>query len=224
MLDALTELSGADSITVNNPQDLAQHVLRECAIHFKINTEFTSAELIEQRVAEEALRLQLRTVQEKLAQQGEDAEERMERILEEQLKEMGQGNREAIRNALGLETLTSQTMIQAFKTGGVTLAGLSALNATGMGAFLALTTMMKSISLLVGATIPFAAYTGATSTLSFLTGPLGIATLTLLAGSALIFKGKKHYNRAMLSGIVSGLHAKLHTQAKLTEHPGSRPN
>jgi hypothetical protein len=53
----------------------------------------------------------------------------------------------------------------------------------GFGAYIALTTSMHAVAAAFGATLPFAAYTTATSALSFLTGPfllLPVLGITLL--------------------------------------------
>jgi hypothetical protein len=54
-----------------------------------------------------------------------------------------------------------------------TLAALSAAQASGFGVYMGATTALGLASHAVGATLPFAAYTGMTSTIAFLIGPIG---------------------------------------------------
>jgi hypothetical protein len=65
---------------------------------------------------------------------------------------------------------------------GTTLTALAAAQASGFGVYLGATTALGFVSHAVGVTLPFAAYTGMTSTISFLIGPAGfLAGATWLA-------------------------------------------
>ena len=59
-----------------------------------------------------------------------------------------------------------------FKTGAV-FATLTAANLSGFGVYMLATTTLSSISGIIGITLPFAAYTGLSSAIAFLTGPVG---------------------------------------------------
>jgi hypothetical protein len=63
-----------------------------------------------------------------------------------------------------------------------TLAALSAAQASGFGVYMGATTALGLASHAVGVTLPFAVYTGMTSTIAFLIGPIGfLATVGWLA-------------------------------------------
>ena len=63
-----------------------------------------------------------------------------------------------------------------------TLAALSAAQASGFGVYMGATTALGLASHAVGVTLPFAVYTGMTSTIAFLIGPVGfLATVGWLA-------------------------------------------
>lgn len=59
-----------------------------------------------------------------------------------------------------------------------TLAALSAAQASGFGIYVGATTALGLASHAVGVTLPFAVYTGMTSTISFLIGPVGFLVTT----------------------------------------------
>jgi uncharacterized protein YaaW (UPF0174 family) len=63
-----------------------------------------------------------------------------------------------------------------------TLAALSAAQASGFGVYMGATTALGLASHALGVTLPFAVYTGMTSTIAFLIGPIGfLATVGWLA-------------------------------------------
>ena len=66
-----------------------------------------------------------------------------------------------------------------------TLGALAAAQASGFGVYLGATTAFGFVSHAVGVTLPFAAYTGMTSTISFLIGPLGFLATAAWLGVAI---------------------------------------
>jgi len=64
----------------------------------------------------------------------------------------------------------SQTGLKGVAT---TLAALGAAQASGFGVYLGATTALGFVSHAVGVTLPFAVYTGMSSTIAFLIGPVG---------------------------------------------------
>jgi uncharacterized protein YaaW (UPF0174 family) len=58
-------------------------------------------------------------------------------------------------------------------TTGSMIAALTAANLSGFGVYLLATTTLSTLSGIIGITLPFAAYTALTSSLAFLTGPVG---------------------------------------------------
>lgn len=82
--------------------------------------------------------------------------------------------KEELRRALGVEKVTGEALAKLISTSAGASALLIALNASGFGAFMALTTIMHAVfTTTLGITLPFAAYTTSTSILSFFLGPAG---------------------------------------------------
>ncbi|OFI07047.1 hypothetical protein CLOACE_04520 [Clostridium acetireducens DSM 10703] len=103
---------------------------------------------------------------------------------------MNEYQKEQIRQALEVESLTGKTIRSALLKAGAPTAILAAISVSGFGAFVALTTIIHAIfTTILGITLPFAVYTSATSILGLLTGPIGgilifgIASYQILSGS-----------------------------------------
>jgi hypothetical protein len=103
---------------------------------------------------------------------------------------------------MNLETLSASSLRNAFLNSGLPIAGIAALQAGGFGTYLVLTTIMHAVfTSMLGITLPFAAYTTATSALAFLTGPVGVM-LSLSIGLLGYFWGRKKIERSQYAMIV----------------------
>jgi len=117
----------------------------------------------------------------------------LEALLQGQIQGLSKAEQEAIRAMMGLEELSARYMISFVKrTSSIALAQMI-VSGFGFGAYLFLTTLIKSISLLLGATFSFGVYATATSALAFLlsspflllAGLIGFGLTYQKAGSAL---------------------------------------
>ena len=84
------------------------------------------------------------------------------------------------------QQINASAMVRDAKIGGTTLTGpattfalLGAAQASGFGVYVASTTALGFLTHAVGITLPFAVYTGMTSTIAFLIGPAGWLTAGL---------------------------------------------
>lgn len=94
--------------------------------------------------------------------------------LQKDINEMSAEERRELQKALHVEELTAETLTSVLTTSAGASALLIALNASGFGAFVALTTIMHAVfTTTLHITLPFAAYATSTSALSFLIGPAG---------------------------------------------------
>lgn len=123
-----------------------------------------------------------------------------EKNLEKEIAHLSPDEQKELQNALRVKDLTGKTIRNT-----VIRAGLPALvlgTTSGLGIFVATTTIMHAVfTTMLGLTLPFAAYTGAMSFLSVLTGPLGWG---LIAGTAIyqITRGNKKIDREMLAQFI----------------------
>ena len=141
----------------------------------KINPNLTyaqKADVIRSRYDERMLS----QMQEKLSKQTEEEKKRTEEAIQKELDAMSEERREELCRALHIEKLNGEMVRKMFASTAGVSATLIAMESAGFGAYIALTTVMHAVfTTFLGVTLPFAAYTGATTLLSVITGPVGIA-------------------------------------------------
>jgi uncharacterized protein YaaW (UPF0174 family) len=92
------------------------------------------------------------------------------KVLNDALNKMTEEQRANFENEV--LKLSEETGFKGLKAGAV-FATLGAAQLSGFGVYLLATTTLSTLSGIVGVTLPFAAYTGLTSYIAFLTGPVG---------------------------------------------------
>ena len=127
-------------------------------------------EVVNQRYAERMLT----EMRKKIKEEGPEAERKLAHQLEADIAQLSSEERDAMKKALKVERISGETVRNLLMTtGGTTL--LLGVTST-FGGYVALTTIMHAVfTTALGITLPFAAYTGAVSIVSFLTGPVGWA-------------------------------------------------
>ncbi len=136
---------------------------------------------------------------EKLENASDEELKEFERTFEDKLKEAKEEDIEEIKNELGVNEITGEAVRKALTKSGGPITMIALMNLSGFGAYLMLSTVMHAIfTTMLGITLPFAAYTGASSALAFLTGPFGILLATGFGGWSL-FKGKGKLTRSLLT-------------------------
>jgi len=128
--------------------------------------------------------------------------EKLEKQLDDDIANMSAEQMQELQKALGVDKITGSTLSSMIKTTAGTTTLMLALDASGFGAYIALTTIMHAIfTTILGVTVPFAAYTTATSTLAFITGPIGWIAL-IGVEAVLINRSKNKMNYELLSQTV----------------------
>ena len=129
---------------------------------------------------------------------------------------------ERLSKALGVEKVTGEMLSKFISTSAGASALMIALNASGFGAFMALTTIIHAVfTTTLGITLPFAVYTTSTSVLSFFLGPAG----WILFAGAEIFMFNRNKNKIiyeLLSQVVWS--AVLECGGKFTPREDSLPS
>lgn len=106
-----------------------------------------------------------------------------------------------IKEKLQINELTSKTMHQLLLSQGSVVVLAIIVEVAGFAAFTTLTSTMAAVFGLVGITLPFGAYIFATSALSIITGPIGIAAIMVGGGFLL----KKQNDKMRLSFVPIGV-------------------
>lgn len=117
------------------------------------------------RQLEEAFEKQLRNMSD---EERKEAEERFAQFVHS-LDAEQQAN---LREFVGSDQLSAEAMRRIAQSGAISAAVIGGTQIAGFGAYLALSGLIHSISSLVGVTLPFAVYTGASSALAALSGGL----------------------------------------------------
>jgi uncharacterized protein YaaW (UPF0174 family) len=116
--------------------------------------------------------------QKSLKKQTEEQKQKTEEEIQKKINNMTGKQQEELQKALKVDVLTGNTVRQILSTTAGTTAAMIALDVSGFGAYMALTTIMHAVfTTTLGITLPFAAYSGATTVLAFITGPVGWITL-----------------------------------------------
>lgn len=133
----------------------------------------------------------LEQTKESLQKQSEEQKRKTEEEIQNKINNMTGKEQEELQKALNVEELTGNTVRQILTTTAGTTAAMIALDVSGFGAYMALTTIMHAVfTTTLGITLPFAAYSGATSVLAFITGPVG--WITLLGVQALMINNSRN--------------------------------
>lgn len=107
----------------------------------------------------------------------------LKRNVQEVIDGLDQAEKDAIMKYAQISDLTGQVLVNYLRNSSAAVLTQLMLGSTGFGIYLAITTVMKGLSLMVGVTFPFTAYITATSILSIiLSGPFLLLVLAGLTG------------------------------------------
>lgn len=180
---------------------LSTRLIEEAAAGYGISADL----LLSQQAEAIAIRYMTECIeglQEQLKKQGDDEIKVTEGIMAKQLASLTPAERLEIQKALNLQTLSASSLRSVFMKSGVPVAGIAAVQVGGFGSYLALTTIMHAVfTSMLGITLPFAAYTTATSALSLATGPIGVM-VSLSVGVLGYFWGQRKIERSQYAMIV----------------------
>lgn len=194
-------LSDKTDCNSNTEDAISAHVINSVSQHMKLGVNMTVAQKadgIHRRYLEKILNV----IQEKLKKQDSTEVNKTINEIEKNISNLNEKDKEQLKKILNVEELTGKEIRNVLLKAGAPSLIMAALSASGFGAFMALTTVIHALfTTILGVTLPFAVYTGATSALSFLLGPAGIG---LVAGTAIwqITKGNKNLKNEIMGQIV----------------------
>lgn len=124
------------------------------------------ADMIVEAVTNENIARMQKMVKKQSAREQEETEAAMDRIL----SDLPERQRQALKDTYGLKEVTGKTVRHLLLTMGPVTIG----NMVGFGSYMALTILMHTVfTTMLQITLPFAAYTTATSALGYVLGPVG---------------------------------------------------
>ncbi len=166
----------------STPELIGRKVVQQLALDYKLDNWLYPGVFLEERVFEACLQEQLGLLKRKLKSLTRDEEAQVKQALHDTLAKLSTAEQEAIRQTMGLDQLSADSMMAVFKTASPVLGAQVLLSSTGFGAYLFLTTTMKALSLLLGTTFSFGTYTLATSALAFALSLPFLAVVTAVSG------------------------------------------
>jgi hypothetical protein len=180
---------------------LSAFLIREAATGLNVDENLLLGQQAEE-VTRRYWKSVLEQIKEHLKKQSPQEAVKMERLIQDRLSAMTPFERLELQKALNLPDLSGNALRGAFMQAGGPLAGIAAVNMLGFGAYIALSIIIHAIfTTMLGITLPFAFYTGASSLLSLLTGPLGVA-IAVAAGIMGWAFGQIKLNRSQYAMIV----------------------
>lgn len=220
LFNSLSEMLQVSSVDLGL---MSTRLIEEAAAGLDISEDLLLSQQAE-LVADAYMKQCLEGLREELKKQDPEAVRKTEASLAEELAKMSPADRLAIQKSLNLRSLSAQSLREVIIRSGAPIAGIAALQAGGFGTYLALTTVMHAVfTSMLGITLPFAAYTGATSALAMLTGPAGIM-FSLSLGALGYFWGRRKIERSQCAMIVwtCVLHAGRRLTPATVELPSAR--
>lgn len=187
--------------TSDDLNKISTQLILEAAAGFGIDEDLLLGQQAE-LVAKQYWKETLEQIRKQLAKQDPTEARATEQLIAQRLREMTPSERLEMQRTLGLSSVTAENVRGAFLQAGGPLVGIALVQMSGFGAYLALTTIMHALfTTILGMTLPFAAYTTATSILSFLTGPVGIAISLSIGALGYVFS-KRKMERAQYAMVV----------------------
>lgn len=122
---------------------------------------------------------------------GREEQKRFEEILMEEISKLRQADQQAIREAMGIDTLSAEAVTRFIKTTSAAAIAQMIISSFGFGGFLFLTTIIHAFGLLLGVTFAFNIYAFATSLLSFLLSGPFLFIFAVASGGLLFWNSSK---------------------------------
>ena len=186
-----------------NDETLSVAIIEEAAKHKDLNidknlTPAQKADSIYRRFAERMLS----KMKDKLKTENTAQTQQTTALIEYNLQKMSYAKREELKQLLQVDELTGKTVRSALLSMKMPALFVGTSTIGGFGSFIALSTIIHAVfTTTLGITLPFAAYTTASSALSILTGPIGWSAV-LGIGAWQVRKGANSINQEMLAQAV----------------------
>lgn len=196
-------LSERGSYAFTSKDMVSSDVIQKVARHMKLNENMTIAQKADS-IHHRYLEKMLASMQEQLKKQNlHEAHATIDQI-EKNVSQLSQVEQEELRKVLNINELTGKEIRNVLMKTGTPALIMGTLSASGFGAFMALTTVVHAVfTTILGITVPFAVYTSATSALSFVLGPAGVA---FVAGTAIwqVLRGNNKLKNEIMGQVIFG--------------------
>lgn len=199
LMNALKEK--ANKVGVQSKDAVSAAIINSAADYLNMDENLTIAQKAE-GIYRRYLEKLLASIQKELNGQNQEDAEKTIKEIEKNIENISENDKEKLKEILKIESLTGEEIRKVLMKTGTPALIIGAMSASGFGAFMALTTIIHAVfTTILGITLPFAVYTGATSALSFILGPAGVA---FIAGTTVwqFSKGNKKLKNEILSQLI----------------------
>ncbi len=209
LFNKIAAISGADKD--GDPKVVSRRVVQLAAKAVGITPSvYKTDTMLEADVNEACIKEQVDNLKKTLEVMSEEDMEQFKDLLNQEISKLSSADREAIKKATGLETLSSDAMFSYLKTLSGTAFLQIAGGAFGFGLYMFLSSALSALSLLFGITLPFVAYTTFSSMAAFmLSGPFFVLVAGL-AGGIMVHKTNLKLNGQLAKMLVMAGNAKLY--------------
>ncbi len=186
---------------------ISEAIIKEASYLFDISGNLTAAQRADavfNRYSERVMKNIQKSLQRQNLAQACDTSAK----LQTQIDNLTESQKQDMKTLLNVDKLTGDTLRGALLKAGAPAAMLAVVSTTGMGAYLALTTIIHAVcTTALGITLPFAAYTGASYALSFILGPAGFIAVTGIAVAQVFIGGQKFTREVMAQAVWAAVSA-----------------
>ncbi|MCF8001622.1 MAG: hypothetical protein K9K76_07200 [Halanaerobiales bacterium] len=158
----------------------------------------------------------LEKISKKLKNASDEEKQKFVEEMNKNFKNMSDEEKEMIKKELKIDNLTGEAIRKILINSGGPISLMALVQISGFSSYILLTSIMHASASLLGITLPFAAYTGATTSLAVLSSPLSILLASGLGGWAVI-KSSKKFNELILIRIISNSQIIIKEKTELLE-------
>ena len=151
---------------------LEEAIIDSASEKYKINPEISTEGKI--KMIKASVEKEMKELNAKYKEMSENDKEAMVKVIYQEIQELSPEEAEDLKKHLNIEQLSSEAIRDLLIKSGGALSLMMIPSLAGFSSYIALTTIMHAVfTTTLGITLPFAAYTGATSFMSILAGPVG---------------------------------------------------
>jgi len=199
--------SGVSKEDLDDPEKIARACLQKTAETLGMKGDFRDVSGLERVIVERYMRNIGDKIEEMMLQMEPENLDKFPDRFREELNKYSFIDTEHLLSQINFKGSTSKSISDSIKKTLIAGAGIGLVKSMGFSAFIMLSSAIASAGGLIGITLPFFVYTGASSILSFLLGPAGFGLIFMGLGSQSIWKANERILRERMLLAIIVMHA-----------------
>ena len=198
-------------LSKKNRSDLnvAKACLQKTAETLEMKGDFKNMPGLEKVIVERYMRKIGYRIEEMILQVEPENLDKFPEKFKEELKKYSFVDPDYLLSQINFKELTSESISETIKKTLITGASIGLIKSMGFSAFILLSSAIASMGGILGITLPFFVYTGASTVLSFLLGPAGFSLIFMGISGQSIWRGNERIQRERMLLTIVVLHAIL---------------